>query len=220
MFNDECGLTKAAKQGYKETTRRAEKKLHKFINEYEQKHEIPFEVRKCEIVAGTDGGLGWLHIETADSCEVVPTQYKVGEIVAVAQCYESIHDEMMSGDFCNGIYDAFRNAMVAGTPGWSNKMFVRADLMPSHIKILNMRLERLQDITNDDCLKEGVTKYRSIVGYHAEYVIQCNTSKSQFYHTPRKAFAALIDKVSGKGVWKSNPWVVVYEFEVVDYEND
>lgn len=31
----------------------------------------------------------------------------------------------------------------------------------------------------------------------------------------REAFAALIDKVSGRGTWASNPWVVVYEFELM-----
>lgn len=31
-----------------------------------------------------------------------------------------------------------------------------------------------------------------------------------------KAFAALIDKVSGKGTWDSNPWVFVYEFKLID----
>lgn len=29
------------------------------------------------------------------------------------------------------------------------------------------------------------------------------------------AFATLIDKVSGKGTFDSNPWVFVYEFEIV-----
>ena len=33
--------------------------------------------------------------------------------------------------------------------------------------------------------------------------------------TPITAFAALIDRISGKGTWKSNPWVFVYEFELV-----
>lgn len=32
---------------------------------------------------------------------------------------------------------------------------------------------------------------------------------------PREAFASLIDKVSGKGTWDSNPWVFVSEFELV-----
>lgn len=35
------------------------------------------------------------------------------------------------------------------------------------------------------------------------------------YPTPRKAFAALIDKVSGKGTWDKNPLVFVYEFELI-----
>ena len=35
------------------------------------------------------------------------------------------------------------------------------------------------------------------------------------FDTPREAFAALIDKVSGKGTWESNPYVWVYEFELM-----
>jgi hypothetical protein len=38
--------------------------------------------------------------------------------------------------------------------------------------------------------------------------------KRDNYLTPRQAFAALIDKVSGKGTWESNPYVFVYEFEL------
>ena len=34
------------------------------------------------------------------------------------------------------------------------------------------------------------------------------------YPTPREAFAHLIDEVSGKGTWDSNPWVWVYDFEL------
>lgn len=32
----------------------------------------------------------------------------------------------------------------------------------------------------------------------------------------REAYAALTDKVSGKGTWESNPWVFVYDFELAD----
>ena len=35
------------------------------------------------------------------------------------------------------------------------------------------------------------------------------------FQTPREAFASLIDKVSGRGTWERNPWVVAYEFELV-----
>lgn len=30
------------------------------------------------------------------------------------------------------------------------------------------------------------------------------------------AYSALIDKISGKGTWDANPFVFVYEFELVD----
>nr|DAT44478.1 MAG TPA: ASCH domain protein [Caudoviricetes sp.] len=29
----------------------------------------------------------------------------------------------------------------------------------------------------------------------------------------------MIDRVSGKGMWESNPWVWVYEFELTDNPN-
>ena len=36
-----------------------------------------------------------------------------------------------------------------------------------------------------------------------------------WYSTPREAYAALIDRISGKGTWESNPYVFVYEFELI-----
>ena len=33
--------------------------------------------------------------------------------------------------------------------------------------------------------------------------------------TPQGAYALLIDKVSGKGTWESNPEVTAYEFELL-----
>lgn len=37
----------------------------------------------------------------------------------------------------------------------------------------------------------------------------------QTYSTPKEAFAALIDRTCGKGTWNSNPWVFVYDFELI-----
>ena len=35
-------------------------------------------------------------------------------------------------------------------------MFVKADLMPRHIEFTDRKVERLQDISDEDCLKEGI----------------------------------------------------------------
>lgn len=42
-----------------------------------------------------------------------------------------------------------------------------------------------------------------------------NTLREWLGGTPREAFATLIDKVYGCGTWGLDPWVVVYEFELV-----
>lgn len=206
MFNDRCNLTELTLQGYKNKTRRAEKKMQKFISDYEENRR-PFEIRRTQIIADGNGGYGLLLVDTPDDCFFMPTQYKVGEVVAVAQCYKEI--------FPDADFEMVGTEFMTETAGWTNKMFVRADLMPHHIKITGIDLERLQDISDEDCLAEGVLEYRCMIGFAGEYVIKVN-NKPLLFHTPRKAFAALIDKVSGKGTWESNPWVVVYDYKVVD----
>lgn len=120
-------------------------------------------------------------------------KYMVGEVVAVVQSYK----DLVLGKHEDREIDL---EIMRETPGWNNKMFVKADLMPHQIRITNVRVERMQDISDEDCIKEGIGMRNSDVLH---------------YSGPREAFAALIDRVSGKGTWGSNPWVFVYEFELV-----
>lgn len=122
--------------------------------------------------------------------------YKVGEIVAVAQSYGNILGELENPvNYCNMGHwdsDSEKRSYYASQiyhPGFSNKMFVGSDLMPHQIEIIDVRAERLQDISDEDCFKEGVKS--------------------------RTEFATLIDKISGKGIWKSNPFIWRIEFKLV-----
>ena len=101
---------------------------------------------------------------------------------------------------------------VVKLAGWSNKEFVRADLMPHRIRITGIKCERLQDISEEDCMKEGIL---GDVEYDKYEVYGLFGNSDDGFDTPREAFASLIDKVSGRGTWKRNPWVVAYEFELV-----
>ena len=132
------------------------------------------------------------------------SQYKIGDVVAIQQAYKE----------CFGEVDATNNK-IRKTIGWSNKMFVAASLMPHHIRITGVCVERLQLIPYDDCLREGInemveSQYIPAVYYYGD------GSDGFFFDTPRAAFAALIDKVCGRGIWESNPLVWVYSFELVD----
>lgn len=132
------------------------------------------------------------------ACEHSP--YKVGDIVAIQQAYKDIPAIIV-----NSSYDYH---VLSKSAGWTNKMFVNAKYMPHHIRITDVRVERLQDISDEDCLREGVNGGHLPDGYYA--------GEECYYSTPREAFAALIDKVSGRGTWDSNPLVWVYSFERVD----
>lgn len=105
--------------------------------------------------------------------------------------------------------------IISKHKGWRNKMYVRADLMPHQIRITGIRCERLQDISDAECLKEGVRVEFARNGRAMYYYFDTKRWREVWFDTPREAFAVLIDKVSGRGTWASNPWVVVYEFELV-----
>lgn len=131
--------------------------------------------------------------------------YKVGEIVAVAQRYQDIFDYSN----CVNPYAWEDNDKPSG---WTNKMFTKAELMPHQIRITSIRAERLQDITEWDAEREGICAVWD-EGFVKGWT---NKTDGKVYPDKIEAFSALIDKVSGRGTWQSNPYVWVYEFELLN----
>lgn len=136
------------------------------------------------------------------------SKWHIGEVVAISQPYKDI----LSSAYC----DKYELDKLTHTKGWSNAMFTKSDLMPHHIEIIGIKVERLQDISDEDCLKEGIihayTDNDGIKRYHTPH------TKRGYLSTdiPQQAFEFLINKVSGKGTWESNPFVFAYEFVLVD----
>jgi hypothetical protein len=147
--------------------------------------------------------------------------YKVGDIVAIAQPYKDIIECM--AEYSDIIINADGSINREFKAGWTNKMFVRGNLMPHHIRITDIKLERLQDISEEDCLKEGIIFIEPLfIGEDAYFfavkrkVGRMYDNILKFFSSPQRAYADLIDKISGKGTWESNPWVVAYEFKLID----
>ena len=199
LFNDSCGLTQAVLEGRKTMTRRlinlCENDLH--FMKISDRGEYLF----CSKTA-LDGAF---------------PRYKVGEILAVAQSYHELNK-------AGYVAPEWLEHTCESSAGYKNKMFVRADLMPYLIRITNIKVERLQNISDEDCLKEGVQK--GFIGYYVDGLKTKDWEKESHVETadgktfklfpyPQEAFAALIDKVCGKGTWDVNPYVFVYEFELM-----
>lgn len=210
MFNDKYGLTQAVLEGRKTQTRRMLNPTMFFqrLETYEgwSNEDISAWKRSCN--RRLDEAQGDTLQQMLDYA-LSSSRYKVGEVVAVAQKYKDIALDM----------PVELAAELIKQPGWNNKMFVKADLMPHRIRITNIRVERLQDISEEDCMEEGIVRFgKEYVRFKKEYCYTCqNYAMTDFYSfsTPREAYAALIDKISGKGTWENNPWVFVYDFELV-----
>ena len=132
---------------------------------------------------------------------------------------EEIESTSSANDWWLDAYDKVGNGLGPSvTPGWNNKMFVRADLMPHRIRITDIKVERLQNISHEDCLKEGITTItegKKKVGNGFGWDTIADTLERDTFFTAKAAFAALADKIGGKGTWERNPWVFAYEFKLI-----
>lgn len=187
MFNDKYGLTEAVLNGSKTQTRR-------ICNPIPYRRELT-----CNDV--------WGHYPTKEEIDfdklLAKSKYKVGEVIAVAQSYHALNKQ-------GYIAPEWLDHTCENSAGYTNKMFVKADLMPHRIRITNVRVEHLQDISAEDCLKEGIKRKNE------RYCVENYKGVCFYTNDPILAFRCLIDKTCGKGTWDSNPWVFVYDFELVD----
>lgn len=221
MFNDKYGLTQAVLSGRKTMTRR-------IVNNI----DIPID----EMRVSSDGTCKYkdpLNGFWYDCDKQSQPKFFLFEEIAIAQSYKD------AGWDANTLQEAYvktptifpdldeyeKMSGIIDLPfkyhkGWNNKMFVKADLMPHAIEITNIKVERLQDCSDNDILKEGVFQISAPIYRHSNGIgytfkgwtergVECSSD------TPKGAFKALIDKVSGKGTWESNPWCFCYEFKLV-----
>lgn len=207
MFNDKYGLTQAVLEGRKTMTRRVISYPSKFRGQNVAGYYV------CRKPSGELVEV-CLHDEDErmiDAGQIFPN-FQVGEVVAIAQSYKDSGYTPDSLD--RHPKDLSIRGLMKDSAGWNNKMFVKSYACKHHIKITNIKVERLQEISDDDCLKEGIFEWnagqKDIPFYSFSY------ADIPDYFSPRDAFADLIDKVSGKGAWESNPFVFAYEFVLVD----
>lgn len=117
---------------------------------------------------------------------------------------------------------------------WLSPYYVKLDTARLFLEITNVRIERLQDITDEQVMAEGIQEY-SVDEIHTYFApsVQClgefvkkrrnRDNWQEKLSTPVKAFKELYDstlKKKDKGVcdWESNPYVWVIEFQRVSRE--
>jgi hypothetical protein len=206
MFNERFGLQQAVLDGTKTMTRRiCTMALYRKLEDGTTETIEP-----DDMFIASDGTA---HFQIGRNSYRLQPAYNVGEEIAIAQKYWDLRN-------CDAFYEALQKAdptfpleCIKDEAGCHNKMFVKAQWMPHRIRIKSIKAERLQSISDEDCLCEGVNKWTNC--YIVTGIMEDRGKNNVCFETPREAFAALIDRISGKGTWERNPWVYAYEFELV-----
>lgn len=195
-FKDSGGLnlTQAVLSGRKTMTRRV-------VPEWVERNAMVYAISQGEDTRIKD----YFRLKFAHILGHSP--YNVGDVVTVQRAYR---DTLIRLCF------SYHLSWLIRLAGWWNKIIAKAKHMPHHIRITDVGVEMLQDISDEDCIDEGIIAELDMFVDKKPIYSYTFSGCNSWYNTPRNAFAALIDKVSGRGTWNSNPLVWAYSFELVD----
>lgn len=150
-------------------------------------------------------------------------KYQPDEIVYLKEpyCYAPIIEEqrLVYPELSDYIYKYGNNYKNLK---WKNKLFMPAKHARYFIKITNVRVQRLADISEDDAKAEGVEKL-GFGNFYRHYSPENSFTKKELKSggcpickNAKASFISLFIKINGDKVTKSNPWVWVYEFELIE----
>ncbi len=143
-------------------------------------------------------------------------RYKKGEIVFLKEPYHLVKDE--SGEVEAVVYK-FENPEY--TSKWENKLFMHEDYSRYKIEILEVKVERLHDITDEGAIAEGIEpllmsgmQLATMGQVYRNYLQQEKMFADGL--KPIQSYKSLWDSINGKEMpWRKNPWVIVYKYKLI-----
>lgn len=197
IFNTD--MVKALMAGDKRVTRRPVK------IDYERGMNVP-------VVRGRNGEVSVLSFAPiAGLCPFV----NFGDLIYVRETFRLFNhsDECGCSDYCScppsGTPVYFANCGGDSESKWKPSIHMPRAASRLTLKVTDVRIERVQDITEEQAIKEGINKhhqlpaFKSPIGYHT---------------SPVYAFEELWNSIYGN--WEENPYVWVIEFEVIHQNVD
>lgn len=154
-------------------------------------------------------------------------KYKVGDILWVRETWQ--HTKCLNINFEDENYGYVYKA--DGQPwedyeewAWKSSIFMPKDACRIFLKITKIRIERLEDITKEDAIAEGIekwkqmcqTRYKSYVEPMVGFWDDGSHLQTGGVHPAIASYRSLWAKINGFDNLNSNPWVFVYEFERTD----
>jgi hypothetical protein len=140
----------------------------------------------------------------------LPIRIKVGDRLWCKETWKphSIYADRKPSEIPESkIFYRADDAYAPSNTKWWPSLFMLRWASRLTLFVTDVRIERLQDISEADAIAEGCKQYSSATKlsrpFHAEW--------KGIY---REGYAELWNEINGAGAWESNPWVVAYTFTV------
>lgn len=135
----------------------------------------------------------------------------VGDRLWIREDIYTRDDAMTYGDGSPVMLDHFVRTSIQ-MPSWACRTV---------LEITGVRVERVQDITDEDAIAEGVELIEG--GMNPGDFSGCwrnydRRESAEYWNSPRESFHSLWEWIHGDGAWDLNPWVWVVEFRRVQAE--
>ena len=156
------------------------------------------------------------------------SKYKVDDILYVRETFKTFSNITMDNEVgviykadnkevilpCNGDYEC----EYVFNDKWKPSVHMPKKYARIFLKVTNVRVERLQDIGEDDLEKEGIVSYSE---KWENMECKCTeNNRCQRYCDRRVDFIKLWNSTAKDGCkWEDNPYVFVYEFERINKED-
>lgn len=115
----------------------------------------------------------------------------------------------------NGDKTAFKYYAPKGPDFWRPSIFMPRWASRITLCVTDVRIERLQDISEADAIAEGIERHKSgWMPYSTAFFDGDGATPANYHRDPRESYRQLWDKINGNGAWDENPWVIAYTFTV------
>lgn len=215
-------MVQAILDGRKSQTRRIVKPMRGMQSEW-LSMDLINKVKEGQIVKGgwqmfhPNGGekspLGW-----------IKSNYQIGDILWVRETWQQECEliQIACGDWSNAYLNATGNYVYKSDniilpsetetfSKWKPSIFMPKEACRIFLKVTNVRVERLNDISEGDAISEGIISKNEKLFFDYE-------NKTFHYLSPQNSFKSLWNSINKN--WEENPFVWVYTFERIERPHD
>lgn len=156
-----------------------------------------------------------------DNEKWVKPRYQVGDVLWVRETWQDLSDN--EGEYVyfaegnKGLSDRGWGALTLNNIKWRPSIHMPKEAARIFLRVTNVRVERVQDISFDDALKEGFDKRWYVYNGLSFPASEEEFNLRQYPERGFKRYWNELNEKRGYG-WDTNPWVWVIEFERISKE--